>query len=51
MTVASSHSTTITKNMFNKNERRRCRDAKIQKAGEQGWEANIGPKIKQITSV
>ena len=25
---------------------RRCRDVKTQKACEQGWEANIGPKIK-----
>ena len=34
------------KNIFNKSERR-CRDAKTQKACKQGWEANIGPKIKQ----
>ena len=38
------------KNIFNKNERR-CRDVKSQKACEQGWEANIGPKIKQTTSI
>ena len=38
------------KNIFNKNERR-CRDVKTQKAGKQGWEANIGPKIKQTTSI
>ena len=38
------------KNIFNKNERR-CRDFKTQKACEQGWEANIGPKIKQTTSI
>ena len=24
---------------------------KTQKACEQGWEANIGPKIKQTTSI
>ena len=42
--------TRIIKNIFNKNERR-CRDVKTQKACEQGWEANIGPKIKQITSI
>ena len=34
------------KNIFNKSERR-CRDVKTQKACKQGWEANIGPKIKQ----
>ena len=28
-----------------------CRDIKTQKACEQGWEANIGPKIKQTTSI
>ena len=47
------HNTTCTriiKNIFNKNERR-CRDVKTQKACEQGWEANIGPKIKQTTSI
>ena len=38
------------KNIFNKNERR-CSDVKTQKACEQGWEANIGPKIKQTTSI
>ena len=42
--------TRIIKNFFNKNERR-CRDVKTQKACEQGWEANIGPKIKQTTSI
>ena len=42
--------TRIIKNIFNKNERR-CRDVKTQKASEQGWEANIGPKIKQTTSI
>ena len=26
-------------------------DVKTQKACEQGWEANIGPKIKQTTSI
>ena len=40
----------IIKNIFNKNERR-CRDVKTIKACEQGWEANIGPKIKQTTSI
>ena len=39
----------IKKNIFNKNER--CRDVKTQKVCEQGWEANIGPKIKQTTSI
>ena len=38
------------KKHFNKNERR-CRDVKTQKPCEQGWEANIGPKIKQTTSI
>ena len=38
------------KNIFNKNERR-YRDVKIQKAWKQGWEANIGTKIKQTTSI
>ena len=38
------------KNNFNKSERR-CRDAKTQKACKQGWEANIGPEIKQTTSI
>ena len=42
--------TRIIKNIFNKNERR-CRDVKTQKAYEQGWEANIGTKIKQTTSI
>ena len=42
--------TRIIKNIFNKNERR-CRDVKTQKACEQGWEDNIGPKIKQTTSI
>ena len=37
--------TRIIKNVFNKNERR-CRDVKTQKACKQGWEANIGPKIR-----
>ena len=27
------------------------RDVKTQKACKQGWEANIGPKIKQTTSI
>ena len=30
---------------------RRCRDIKTQKACKQGQEANIGPKIKQTTSL
>ena len=42
--------TRIIKNIFNENERR-CRDVKTQKACEQDWEANIGPKIKQTTSI
>ena len=40
----------VKKSIFNKNEKR-CRDVKTQKACEQGWEANIGPKIKQTTSI
>ena len=42
--------TRIIKNIFNNNERR-CRDVKTQKACEQGREANIGPKIKQTSSI
>ena len=42
--------TRIIKNIFNKNERR-CRDVKTQKASKQGWGANLGPKIKQTTSI
>ena len=42
--------TRIIKNIFNKNLRR-CRDVKTKKACEQGWEANIGPKIKQTISI
>ena len=42
--------TRIIKNIFNKNERR-CREVKTQKACKQGWEANIGPKIKQTNSI
>ena len=38
------------KNIFNKNGER-CRDVKTQKACEQGWEVNVGPKIKQTTSI
>ena len=38
------------KNIFNKNEGR-CRDVKTQKASEQGWEVNVGPQIKQTTSI
>ena len=41
--------TRIIKNIFNKSKR--CRDVKTQKAGKQGWKANIGPKIKQTTSI
>ena len=40
------------KNIFNKNER--CRDVKTQKACKQGCKVgrfNIGPKIKQTTSI
>ena len=33
------------KNIFNKNGKR-CKDVKTQKACEQGWEVNVGPKIK-----
>ena len=39
--------TRIIKNIFNKSERR-CRNVKTQKACKQ---ANIGPKIKQTTSI
>ena len=42
------------KNNGNKNNKktfRRCRDVKTQKACEQGWEANIGRKIEQTTSI
>ena len=42
--------TRIIKNVFNKSERR-CRDVKTRKACKKGWEANIGPKIKQTTSI
>ena len=42
--------TRIIKNIFNENERR-CRDVKTKKPCEQGREANIGPKTKQITSI
>ena len=42
--------TRIIKNIFNKNGRR-CRDVKTQKVCEQGWEVNVGPKIKQTTSI
>ena len=38
------------KNIFNENEER-CRDVKTQKACEQGREVNVGPKIKQTTSI
>ena len=34
-----------------KKSERRCRDVKTQKACKQGWEPNIGPKIKQTTSI
>ena len=40
----------INKSIFNKNGGR-CRDIKTQKACEQGWEVNVGPKIKQTTSI
>ena len=36
----------INKSIFNKNGGR-CRDIKTQKACKQGWEVNVGPKIKQ----
>ena len=42
--------TRIIKDVVNKNESR-CRDVKTLKACEQGQEANIGPKIKQTTSI
>ena len=38
------------KNIFNKNGGR-CRDVKTQKAWEQGWVTNVGPKIKQTTFI
>ena len=37
------------KNIFNKNGR--CRDIKTQIECEQGREVNVGPKIKQTTSI
>ena len=42
--------TRIINNIFNKSERR-CMDVKTQKACKQDWEANIGPQIKQTTSI
>ena len=42
--------TRIIKNIFNKNESG-CREVKTQNVCEQGWEVNIGPKIKQTTSI
>ena len=39
----------IIKNIFNKNGR--CREVKTQKVCEQGWEVNLGLKIKQTTSI
>ena len=38
------------KNIFNE-KGERCRDVKTQKACEQVWEVNVGPKIKQTTSI
>ena len=42
--------TRIIKTIFNKNGRR-CRDIKTQKVCKQGQEVNVGPKIKQTTSI
>ena len=42
---------TIETQIVNNKIERRCIDVKTQKACEQGWEANIGPKIKQTTSI
>ena len=42
----SGNKNTCNKNIFNKNGGR-CRDIKTQKACEQGWEINIGPKINK----
>ena len=42
---------TTTSNKNNKKHYERCRDVKTQKSCEQGWEADIGPKIKQTTSI
>ena len=39
------------KKTFSIKNERRCRDVKTQKACEQGREANVGPKIKQTTSI
>ena len=40
------------KNIGNKNSKTTFSiKTKTQKACEQGWEANIGPKIKQTTSI
>ena len=36
------------KNILNK-DGEICRDVKTQKSCEQGWEVNVGPKIKQTT--
>ena len=55
-TTSCSHSekktmkTRIVKNICNKSERR-CRDVKTKKTCKQGWEANVGPKIKETTSI
>ena len=38
------------KKIFNKNEKR-CRDVKTQTACKQDWKFNVGPKIKQTTSI
>ena len=43
------YNTRIIKNIFNKNGR--CRGIKTQKVCEQGREVNVGPKIKQTTSI
>ena len=42
--------TRIIKNIFNK-KGKRCKDVKTQKVCEQGWEVNVGPKIKQTASI
>ena len=57
MCVDSTSYTTVTsrdiknnKKHFNKNGKR-CRDVKTQKVCERGREVNVGPKIKQTTSI
>ena len=50
-TVPCVNSCKLDKNNKNKKNEGRCRDIKTPKGCEQGWEASIGPKIKQIISI